>query len=165
MIAGTARATAAWLQIAERYGFTENTTVWDVIVSSPLLDEIELFRNAWEINRAYYQRRYGSYASDQNIPYYGSLAAEGSFERRWRWSVPGYGDADWSVTGALHQVLHALISAKYRGRIPLGRDPLPQERWPRSLIFCTTVEAAELLAGTALSRDRTVYNYLFIAPG
>jgi hypothetical protein len=166
-----AQEALTWLEIRDEYGFTDETTVWDVVIASPLIDEIVVAENARAVTNIYYERRLGYWQQEEGIPYYGGLYREGGFHPIWRSSVPGYGGGDRGISSSLFSTLRSILSAKYRGRLRGHREPLPREDWPEEIVFCTTQEAVNILSQTLLHvyewsggsgfSDPSRYNYLF----
>jgi len=169
-----ARDVVSWLRIRHDYGFTDETTIWDVINASPLIDEIIVAANANAVTNLYYQNGYGRWRQDKTA-YPGMLHEHHSYKSEWRISLPGYGSGG-DLSSALSSTLSAILAAKYRGRIQNYRDPLPREEWPEEIVFITTERAVDILSNQQLhwtvigEDDRAItmktdpyrFNYLFL---
>lgn len=170
-----ARDVVTWLKIRHDYAFTDETTVWDLVNASPLIDKIIVIPNTHHL-----QRTWGALGSSrwrqEGTAYVSSVYREGSGWgiSQWRVSVPGYGTAESTADAALVSATRKILSAKYRGWISLRREPLPREEWPTEIVLVITQEAVDILSeqqlhwrmvgGLPINTDPHRWNFLFDYP-
>jgi len=171
--ADKARNIIAWFQLKQHYGFNDETSVWDLVGASPLIDRIIVIPDNTYLSRTWTELRSG-YWKTEGTPYSGSVYHEGSWgHQRWRHSVPGYGGAESTAQSAMGTVLRKIFRLKYQGHREGSRDPLPPSQRPEEVAFIITQEGVDLISeenlyyrvdshsGTRSSREPWSWNFLF----